>query len=88
MFRRETAQIEMSDLNDFYNDGFGWICRQCEAELTRVEEPDEVSRLMFEGEAESKIPEMSNSALAQWVDAAQTTLVCPRCGITEVVDVR
>ena len=78
----------MIQLNDFYNDGFGWICRQCEKELSCEGEKDQLSRLMTEGEAEEKSPELSNRALAKWADAAQTRLVCPRCGITETVDVR
>jgi len=77
----------MPGLNDFYNDGFGWICRHCERELEK--DPDKKqSRLMTEGEAESKRPEMSNRALAKWADAAQTRLMCPRCGISETVDKR
>jgi rubrerythrin len=77
----------MRELNDFYNDGFGWICRQCERELTQIEKPEnERSRLLTEGEAESKTPRMSNVALAKWADPAQRTLVCPRCGITELAD--
>ena len=76
----------MPGLNDFRNEGFGWICRHCEREM--VVPVKERSRLMTEGEAESKTPELSNRALAKWADAAQTTLLCPRCGITESVDTR
>ena len=78
----------MPELKDFYNDGFGWICRRCEPELKLDDVHLQESRLMSEGEAESKQPEMSTSALAKWFDAAQTRLVCPRCGITENVDSR
>jgi len=78
----------MSQLKDFYNDGFGWICRQCEVEMRSNDVPGRVSRLMTEGEAESKTPELSSSAMAKWFDAAHTMLVCPRCGVTEPVDVR
>ena len=78
----------MSELNDFYNDGFGWICRKCEQETKEEIDADRSSRLMKEGEAESKTPQLSNPALAKWADAAQTTLLCPRCGITETVDLR
>lgn len=78
----------MAQLKDFYNDGFGWICRQCERELSPKKDTRKVSRLMTEGEAESKSPELSNRAMAKWFDAAQTTLICPRCGVTEPVDVR
>jgi len=75
-------------LNDFYNDGFGWICKPCERELKRQNDSseDKVSRLMREGEAESKQPSFSNLALAKWADEAHRTLACPRCGITELVD--
>jgi len=76
----------MTDLKDFYNDGFGWICKHCEPELNTENEAEKHSRLMREGEAESKNPRFSNSALAKWADTAHQTLMCPRCGITESVD--
>ncbi len=77
------------ELNDFYNDGFGWICRRCERELKQNDssENEKHSRLMREGEAESKTPEFSNRALARWTDASQRVLVCPRCGITENAEI-
>ncbi len=77
----------MNELNDFYNDGFGWICKHCERELeSQTPTNENHSRLMSEGEAESKQPRFSSLALAKWADAAQRTLVCPRCGITELAD--
>lgn len=77
----------MLELNDFYNDGFGWICRHCEREIkARKGEIKKHSRLMSEGEAESKQPEFSNAALAKWVDKTNRALMCPRCGIVEAVD--
>ena len=80
--------MQKIELNDFYNDGFGWVCRACEGELKKESETEKhtVSRLMREGEAESKQPKMSNPALAKWADPAHRTLICPRCGITELVD--
>ncbi len=74
------------ELNDFYNDGFGWICKRCERELSEQnnEAEHKNSRLMREGEAESKKPQFSNQALAKWADKAQSILICPRCRITEV----
>jgi hypothetical protein len=80
--------MEKFELNDFYNDGFGWICKHCERELNKQAEVSNQkhSRLMREGEAESKQPKLSNLALAKWADKAQRTLICPRCGITEPVD--
>lgn len=78
----------MIELNDFYNNGFGWICRHCERDLAPVPDTsDTLPRIMREGEAENKLPVMSNLALAKWLDPAHTTLVCPRCGITELVDI-
>ena len=73
----------MQELNDFYNDGFGWICRNCERELKKSAD-DSGSRLLREGEAESKTPNLSTTALARWADPAQQILVCPRCGVSEL----
>ncbi len=80
--------MEKIELNDFYNYGYGWICKPCEGELKQSKDSseNEFSRLMREGEAESKQPKLSNLALAKWADAAHRTLVCPRCGITELAD--
>jgi hypothetical protein len=74
------------EYNDFYNDGFGFICKHCERELKDPTTSSGHSRLMREGEAESKQPKFSNIALAKWLDKAQTTLICPNCGITEKID--
>ena len=77
----------MAELNDFYNEGFGWICRQCEQELQNsLDISPTHSRLLREGEAESRDPRYSNIALAKWADPARRTLVCPACGITELAD--
>lgn len=73
----------MTELNDFYNDGFGWVCRQCEPELSTSPDDGQHSRIMREGEGETRL---SNHAMAKWADKMHTTLVCPRCGITEKVD--
>jgi rubrerythrin len=75
----------MIELDNFYNEGFGWICRQCERELS-LGDNGEPSRLLREGEAESIHPQLSNHALAKWADPAQRILTCPRCGITENVE--
>lgn len=75
--------ISKIKLNDFHNDGFGWKCRHCERELAENGDDASHSRFFVEGEAESKSPTLANQALAKWADAARTTLVCPRCGVTE-----
>lgn len=77
------------ELNDFYNAGFGWICKHCERELKsekKSSDNNKLSRLMSEGEAESKQPKLSSVALAQWTDVTNRTLMCPRCSITESVE--
>lgn len=74
------------ELHDFYNEGFGWICRHCERDLQADMNSDH-PRFFREGEAESKAPALSTHALARWADPEQRTLVCPTCGVTEVVDV-
>lgn len=74
----------MQETNDFFNDGFGWKCRYCNREL-EAKEPGP-ARFFLEGEAESKQPDLANSALAKWADVARTTLTCPRCGITELIE--
>ena len=72
-------------MKEFYNDGFGWICKQCERELKKQNDVSDQthSRLMREGESESKTPQFSNKALAKWANETKSKLICPRCGITE-----
>lgn len=72
------------DTQDFFNDGFGWKCRHCHRELEA--DGTQHARFFLEGEAESKSPTLANSSLAKWADAARTTLTCPRCGITELIE--
>jgi hypothetical protein len=78
----------MIELNDFYNDGMGWMCRHCDRELGKdAASTGSHSRMFREGEAEGKSPMLSNPALAKWADKTRRTLVCPRCGITELADI-
>jgi len=74
----------MVELNDFFNDGFGWKCRHCHRDLQASETGQ--ARFFLEGEAESKQPDLANSAMAKWADTARTTLTCPRCGISELIE--
>lgn len=77
----------MSKLSNFYNDGFGWICRPCEADLSDPKTSQGgPSRFFNEGEAESKTPLMA-AARARWADSERRHLTCPRCGITELIDI-
>jgi hypothetical protein len=76
----------MPELKEFYNDGFGWVCRRCEADLGTADAGRPVgSRLMREGEGESKQPVLSTRALAQWSDETRAALTCPRCGTAESI---
>ncbi len=77
----------MSELLNFFNDGFGWVCRQCDLEDVATRSENGPSRLMTEGEAESGSPVLTSKALAKWADPAQRVLTCPRCGITELADI-
>jgi hypothetical protein len=77
----------MQETNDFFNKGFGWVCRHCDVELSRKASVGTHSRLISEGEAEAKIPQLSTLALAKWADPERRTLMCPRCGITERIDI-
>ncbi len=77
----------MIELNDFYNEGFGWICRHCEREpRPHNKAVSRHSRVFREGESESRSPELANHALAKWTDKTRRELTCPRCGITEPVE--
>jgi len=77
----------MQELTDFYNDGTGWVCRQCDDDLKKEKvSTRKHSRMFNEGEAESKTPELANRALARWMDKIHSVLICPRCKITEAVD--
>ncbi|HMJ09546.1 MAG TPA: hypothetical protein VK468_11100 [Pyrinomonadaceae bacterium] len=76
----------MPELENFYNHGFGWVCRHCVPDNTNEKPSGGLSRLMSEGEAESKSPSFSTSGLAKWADPACRILMCPTCGITELAD--
>ncbi len=80
--------METLELRNFYNDGFGWICKLCERDFKKAEKVSDkkLSRLMSEGEAESKQPKLSVLALAKWMDKTNRTLMCPHCGIIESVE--
>ncbi|MEP7211445.1 MAG: hypothetical protein ABI791_00100 [Acidobacteriota bacterium] len=76
----------MIELNDFYNDGFGWICRHCNPKQPTSAASHGLSRLMREGEGESKSPVLATVGLAKWADPAHRILTCPACGISELAD--
>ena len=74
----------MPETEHFVNDGAGWECRRCRAEV-RADPAHDCGRGRFfrEGEAEGGGPRLSSTARARWADAARTTLRCPRCGVEE-----
>ena len=78
----------MPELEHFYNEGTGWICRDCDSKLAASDDASTFSRAFREGEAESKTPVLANQALARWTDVTRQTLICPRCGISENAEAR
>jgi hypothetical protein len=78
----------MTELNDFFNEGHGWVCRPCYKELeSEAGSGHAMPRFFREGEAESKNPDLRSRALARWTDKTRRFLACPRCGIVEAVDI-
>lgn len=69
----------MPELNDFYNNGSGWICRHCERGFEHGEKSDKT---------EDSEPGSANRAFAKWTDKTRRFLTCPRCGITEAAELR
>lgn len=76
--------MKKQELEKFYNKGFGWVCKTCEAKLEAEE--NEKSRLITEGEAESKQPVYSNKAMVKWTNSSQNALICPNCGLKETLE--
>ena len=75
------------EIEHFINEGFGWVCKHCSAvNAARAGENLARARFFSEGEAEEKEPKLSTPALARWTSPSRRALVCPRCGIEEVVD--
>ncbi len=75
----------MQHSDHFYNEGFGWVCRQCAARAGKASE-GRPARVFREGEAESKQPQLETRHIARWADPAHSTLTCPDCGITELIE--
>ena len=79
----------MTEIENFYNDGTGWVCKRCEqTQAVSAEVESAHSRFFREGEAESKFPTLSAPCRARWLDRLRETLICPICGVTEKVDKR
>lgn len=78
--------MQRNETEHFINQGFGWLCKRCQAEETaNAAAKGGRARFFSEGEAEEKEPALSSPTLARWRDGTQQTLVCPRCGLAERV---
>lgn len=82
----------MEETKYFQNDGFGWICKSCAAEnkknsVAGSETADAKPLYFMEGEAFGNVGPLDQTR-ARWADPAQRSLMCPRCGITELIDIR
>ena len=76
----------MPETEQFVNDGTGWECRRCRAEVKETAaHGDGPGRFFREGEAEGGGPRLSSAARASWADPGRTTLRCPRCAAEERV---
>jgi hypothetical protein len=74
------------ETDHFINSGYGWVCKHCYPEMDApVSDRNTRARFHTEGEAEDKETTLSTQALARWRDASRRTLVCPHCGIEEMV---
>jgi len=79
--------LKINETDHFVNAGFGWVCKHCSPEAETRSETSAAQRARFftEGEAEDKEPVLSTPILARWRDTARRILVCPRCGIEEMM---
>jgi hypothetical protein len=79
--------VSAIETDHFINTGFGWVCKHCSPEVESSPAASGAGRARFftEGEAEDKEPTLSTPTIARWRDATRRILVCPRCGIEEMI---
>jgi len=73
----------MHQTNHFFNLGYGWLCKHCSAE--EAERRQRVQSHTSGHNTHRGEHQMSNLALAKWIDEEHHGLTCPRCGIEEFV---
>lgn len=67
----------MHQTTHFFNLGYGWLCKHCSSENAERQSRHHPNK---NGERQ-----MTNLALAKWIDDEHHGLACPRCGIKELV---
>jgi hypothetical protein len=74
-------------IDHFINLGYGWMCKHCNPAISQPANESQEGRARFltEGEAEDKETRFSSGVFARWRDASRQALVCPHCGIEELI---
>lgn len=86
----------MRETANFVNEGYGWACKRCRgaagaagatSDAESSPRAPSLPRFFREGEAEEREPRLSAHSLARWKDDSRRTLLCPRCGAEEEINV-
>jgi len=74
----------MHQTNHFFNLGYGWLCKHCSAEEAERRQRAQASQPHGHN-AHRGAHQLTNLALAKWIDEERHGLTCPRCGIEELI---
>lgn len=68
--------------HSFHQTELGWVCIQCET-MFYAPQPERPRQ----SDQHSTDEPVSDSFIAKWADLARRSLTCPKCGITELVEI-